>query len=129
VKSPWGIYTVAALSTIYSLLTIVDATRTAGRRWSGVFAALLLIGAIGLFLKRRWARVPIYAWSVAVVPTWILYTIWFVRKAGWPYYATTLASVLGLVPGALLCAGCGVACWFVHRYFRPAEPTTKAVQA
>jgi len=42
VKSPWGIYTVAAL---------------------------LLIGAIGLFLKRRWARLPIYLFSVAVVPT------------------------------------------------------------
>jgi phosphoglycolate phosphatase len=80
VKSPWGIYTVAALSTVYSLLTLVDATRTAGQRWPGVFAALLLIGAIGLFLKQRWARVPIY-------------------------YATTLASVLGLVPGG---AGAGV---------------------
>jgi hypothetical protein len=125
VKSPWGIYIVAALSTVYSLLTIAYTTRTAGQLWSGVFAALLLIGAIGLFLKRPWARFPIYAFSVAVVPTWILYTIWFVRRAGWPYYATTLASVLGLVPGALLCAGCAVACWLVHGYFRP-EPEAKA---
>jgi len=124
VKSPWGIYTVAALSTVYSLLTIVYATRTAGQRWPGVFAALLLIGAIGLFLKRRWARLPIYLFSVAVVPTWVVYTIWFITKAGWPYYTTTLASVLGLLPGVLLCSGCAVACWVVHRYFRPAEPPT-----
>ena len=59
-----------------------------------------------------------------VVPTWLVYTIWFITKAGWPYYTTTLASVLGLLPGVLLCSGCAVACWVVHRYFRPAEPPT-----
>ena len=89
---------------------------------------LLLIGAIGLFLKQAWARFSIYAFSVAVVPTWVAYTIWLIRKAGWPYYPTTLQSVLGLVPGVLLCAGCGIACCVVHRYFRAAEPATVATR-
>lgn len=129
-RSPWGIYIVAALSTLYSLLTIAYGTRTAGQFWSGVFSALLLIGAIGLFLKRPWGRLPIYLFSIVVVPTWIFYTIWFIRKAGWPYYATTLQSILGLVPGVLLCAGCVVACWVVHRYFgEPPDPLTVATQS
>jgi len=46
VRSPWGIYIVAALSTVYSLLTIAYTTRTAGHFWSDVFSAVLLIGAI-----------------------------------------------------------------------------------
>jgi hypothetical protein len=124
VRSPWGIYIVAALSTMYSLPTIVSATRSAGQLWPGVFAVLLLIGAIGLFLKQPWARFSIYAFSVAVVPPWVVYTIWLISNAGWPYYATTLHSVLGLVPGVLLCAGCVIACWVVQRYFRAAEPAT-----
>jgi hypothetical protein len=110
------------------LFTIVSATRSAGQPWHGVFAVLPLIGALGLFLKRPWARFAIYAFSVAVVPTWVVYTIWFISKAGWPYYATTLQSVLGLVPGVLLCAGCGIACWAVHRYFRAVEPSTVATR-
>ncbi len=126
-KSPWGIYIVAALSTVYGLLTIAYTMRNPGQLWSGVFATLLLIGAIGLFLKRPWARFPVYAFSVAVVPTWVVYTIWFIRKAGWPYYATTLQSILGLVPGVLLCAGCVIACWVAHRYLREEEdPLTVA---
>jgi hypothetical protein len=128
VRSPCGIYIVAALSTVYSLLTIVSATRSAGQLWPGVFAVLLLIGAIGLFLKQPWARVSIYAFSVAVVPTWVVYSVWFISKAGWPYYATTLQSVLGLVPGVLLCAGCGIASWVAHRYVRAAEPATVATR-
>jgi hypothetical protein len=129
VRSPWGIYIVAALATVYSVLTISYATRTAGQLWSGIFAALRLIGAVGLFLRRPWARFPIYAFSVAVVPTWVVYTIGFITKAGWPYYATTLQSILGLVPGVLLCAGCVLACRVVHRYFREEEdPLTVATR-
>ena len=83
-RSPWGIYIVAALSTVYSLLTVVAAIRTAGQLWPGVFAVLLLIGAIGLFLKQPWARFSIYAFSVAVVPPWVVYTIWFIRPSSSP---------------------------------------------
>jgi hypothetical protein len=46
VRSPCGIYIVAALSTVYSLLTIAYTTPTDGRFWSDVFSAVLLIGAI-----------------------------------------------------------------------------------
>jgi hypothetical protein len=127
VRSPWGIYIVAALSTVYSVLTIAYTTRTAGHFWSDVFSTVLLIGAIGLFLKRSWGRLPIYVFSIVVVPTWIVYTILLIRKAGWPYYATTLQSILGLVPGVLLCSGCVIACWVVHRYFRERpDPLTVA---
>lgn len=126
-RSPWGIYIVAALATVYGVLTISYATRTTGQLWSGIFAALLLIGAVGLFLKRPWARFPIYVFSVAVVLTWVVYTIWLIRKVGWPDYETTWQSILGLVPGVLLCAGCAIACRVVHRYFREEEdPLTVA---
>jgi len=129
VRSAWGIYIVAALSTAYSVLTIAYTSRTAGHFWSDVFSAVLLIGAIGLFLKRSWGRLPIYVFSIVVVPTWIVYTTLLIRKSGWPYYTTILQSILGLVPGVLLCAGCIVACWVVHRYFRERpDPLTVATR-
>ena len=117
-KSSRGIYLVGVLSAAYSLPTIKYAA-TSGQLWSGVFALLPLIGAVGLLLRRSWARFPIYAFSVYVVPTWVVYTIWFIAKKGWPYYPTTLESVLGLVPGLLLCCGCALGSWIVHRHFRP----------
>ena len=128
-RSAWGIYIVAAVSTMYCVLTIAYTSRTAGHVWSDVFSAVLLIGAIGLFLKRSWGRLPIYVFSIVVVPTWIADTILLIRKAGWPYYATTVQSILGLVPGVLLCAGCVVACWVVRRYFRERpDPLTVAAR-
>src|SRR2546426_8433471 len=93
-KSSRGIYLVGVLSAAYSLPTIKYAATT-GQLWSGVFALLPLIGAVGLLLRRSWARFPIYAFSVYVVPTWVVYTMWFIAKKGWPYYSTTLESVLG----------------------------------
>ena len=117
-KSFRGIYFVGLLSMAYSLPTIKYAVTT-GQLWYGVFALLPLIGAVGLFLRRSWARFPIYAFSVCVVPTWVAYTMWFLAKKGWPYYSTTLESVLGLVPGLLLCGGCALGSWIVHQHFRP----------
>ncbi len=117
-KSSRGIYLVGVLSAAYSLPTIKYAA-TSGQLWSGVFALLPLIGAVGLLLRRSWARFPIYAFSVYVVPTWVVYTMWFIAKKGWPYYSTTLESVLGLVPGLLLCGGCALGSWIVHQHFRP----------
>ena len=72
-KSSRGIYLVGVLSAAYSLPTIKYAA-TSGQLWSGVFALLPLIGAVGLLLRRSWARFPIYAFSVYVVPTWVVYT-------------------------------------------------------
>src|SRR2546426_8746125 len=65
-KSARGIYFVGVLSMVYSLPTIKYAATT-GQLWSGVLALLPLIGAVGLFLRRSWARFPIYAFSVYVV--------------------------------------------------------------
>ena len=57
-KSFRGIYFVGLLSMAYSLPTIKYAVTT-GQLWYGVFALLPLIGAVGLFLRRSWARFPI----------------------------------------------------------------------
>jgi hypothetical protein len=116
-NKPISIYTVGALSVLYSIPTLWYSIRSEAV-WTGALAAILLVGAIGLFFRRRWARFLVYFFSIAVVPTWVVYTIAFVARQGWPYYSTTLASIIGLIPGAVLCSACVLGCWAIHRYFR-----------
>jgi hypothetical protein len=124
-KNPISIYTVGTLSMLYSIPALWYSIRSEAV-WTGLLAAILLVGAVGLFLRRRWARFLVYFFSVAVVPTWLIYTITFITRQRWPYYTTTLASIIGLIPGVVLCSACVLGCLVVQRYFR-AEKTNQGV--
>ncbi len=120
-KKSISIYTVGALSVFYGIPTLWHSIRSEAV-WTGVLAALLLVAAVGLFLRRRWARFLVYSFSVAVVPTWVIYTITFLASQGWPHYTTTVASIMGLIPGVVLCSACVLGSWAVHRYFKAENP-------
>lgn len=117
-KNTVTIYLIGLVFGIYSIFTIQYSVH-GGSMTPGIFALLSLTGSVGLFLKKSWSKYFVYAFSAITVPLWIIDTSLYIMKTGWPYYPTTLQSILGLVPGILLCSFCAISCWVVHRYFKP----------
>jgi len=72
---------------------------------------------MGLLLKKSWARYFVHAFTIAIVPWWILSTIWIIWEKGWPHYPTTAQSILGLIPGILLCLFCIFSSWVAQGFF------------
>jgi hypothetical protein len=119
-KASGTIYLVGIIACLYSLPTIVYSLNV-GNILSGSLAVVLLIGAIGCFMKKSWSQYPIYFFSILVVPTWLIHTARLIMKQGWPYYATNLESIIGLLPGIFLCVGCVFSSWAVFSFFRPSR--------
>jgi len=120
-KKPLSIYLVGAFLVLYSFQTIWSSIKSQSI-WTGIFAVIPLAGAVGLFLRRRWARYFVYFFSLAIISTWLISTITLISSRGWPYYTTTLESVIGLIPGFALCLAFILGCWAVRRYFRAEKP-------
>ena len=73
--------------------------------WLWLLPALVaFLCAIGLFMQKRWAQ---YLWHVIALVScaWWLVSVVLVAVSGWPH-ATTLDSVISLLPGLMLLAVC-----------------------
>ncbi len=117
INKPTRIYLVGLALTIYGLFT-VNYSVTGGAVLPGIIAIIPLTGAAGLFLKKSWSRYFVHLFTIATVPWWTIYTIWFIWNKGWPYYPTVLQSIIGLLPGLFLCILCIGSSWVVHKYFK-----------
>jgi len=116
-KKPKLIYLIALGLVAYGVWTV----RTwlyGGPALPGIIGLIPLAGAVGLFLQKSWSRYLVDLFAIAVVPVWIFYTVWYVWKNGWPYYATTTESILGLLPGGFISLFCIGSSWIVHKHFR-----------
>ena len=116
-KNSVSVFLITSVFGIYSIFTIHCSLRD-GSMTPGIFALLSLAGSVGLFFKKSWSKYFVYAFSAITVSFWIVNTSWYIWKNGWPYYSTILRSILGLLPGLLLCSFCTISCWVVHRYFK-----------
>lgn len=70
-----------------------------------LFPALVaLVGAIGLYLRKRWAQ---YFWyGIALIAcVWWVVSVLQVAISGWPQQ-TTVSSIISLLPGLLLLTVC-----------------------
>jgi len=80
-------------------------------------AALALIAALGLFLRKSWSQYFVYVISTTVVAEWL----WMVRHSTqqnlWPS-GGTLQSIIVLVPGLFLVAFAIGSSVLVFRNFR-----------
>lgn len=115
-KKPITIYIVGVVLGIYGIFTIKYSI-TGGAALPGIIAVIPLIGALGLFFKKSWARYFVHIFTISIVPWWIFSTIWLIWKKGWPYYPTTAQSIIGLVPGILLCLFCIFSSWVSQQFF------------
>ena len=79
-------------------------------------SAVALLGAIGLFLRKRWGQYLWYAIALAASVLWIASVI-RVAVSGWPYDDLT-DSVVSLIPGVLLVTVCVLGSIAVSRHFR-----------
>jgi hypothetical protein len=111
-----NLYIIGLVLTAYAIFTIKYSV-TGGAILSGIVAVFALLGAIGLFLKKAWSRFFILIFTILIVPWWIYSTIWIIVKKGWPYYPTTYESVLGLLPGILLCLFSIFSSWASYKQF------------
>jgi uncharacterized membrane protein HdeD (DUF308 family) len=93
---------------------------------SGILEVVLFVGAIGCFMKKSWAQYLIYIFTALIVTTWVANTTSFIRSKGWPYYQTTLESIIGLLPGIFLCFSSLLASWIVFSYFRAIKTQKRA---
>ena len=110
------LYIIGLILTAYAIFTI-KYSLTGGAALPGIVAVFALVGAIGLFLKHAWSRFFIYIFSILIIPWWIFLTIWVIVEKGWPTYSTTYLSILGLLPGILLCLFCVFSCWVAYSHF------------
>lgn len=73
--------------------------------WLWLFPALVaLVGAIGLYLRKRWAQ---YFWyGIALIAcVWWVVSVLQVVISGWPQQ-TIVSSIISLLPGLLLLTVC-----------------------
>ncbi len=116
-KRPLGIYLVCLFALLYASSTLWQSIN-AGYIWPAIGTAMLLIGAAGTFLKKRWAQYLIHAFSLLVVSQWLVYTVGYISEHGWPYYTTVAESIIGLIPGIALCTACIFSSITVFRFFK-----------
>lgn len=67
-----------------------------------VGGALAAIAAVGVWLRRGWARYTVFAVSSLFVLSWLWVTV-SVALRGWPY-ETWSSSIVALLPGLVLVA-------------------------
>jgi hypothetical protein len=83
--------------------------------WLSV-AAVALVAAVGLLMRKRWAQYLWYLIAGAASVLWLA-TVARVAISGWPYQDVT-SSVISLIPGLLLLAVCVFGSIAVWRHFR-----------
>ena len=111
------LYLVGCFASLYSLYMLSYAVAS-GSIWSAVWDLILFAGGVGCFLKKRWAQYPIYVFSTGAVISWVWYTASYICSKGWPYYSTTFESIIGLMPGILLCIFFILSTVIVYKFFR-----------
>ena len=111
------IYLIGLALAAYGVWTVKYAL-SGGPSLPGIIAVIPLAAAVGLFLKKSWSRYFVHLFTISIVPWWVVATVRSIWRTGWPYYATTAESVLGLLPGVFLSLFCIGSSWVVHNYFR-----------
>jgi hypothetical protein len=110
---------IGAVFVIYGLYALLE-SRLNPNALGVVVALTSLVGGIGLMLNRRWSRFCIYVVSTTLIATWLGYVAILAARA-WPY-ATSLESVISLVPGFLMLFVAAASSYLVKNHFR-AKPT------
>lgn len=114
--NPIKLYIIGLVLTAYAIFTI-KYSMAYGAVLPGIVAVFALLGAIGLFLKKAWSRFFIFIFTILIVPWWIYSTIRIIVQKGWPYYPTKYESILGLLPGILLCWFYVFSSWVSYKQF------------
>ena len=108
-------WTVALLLSSYGLYGLWIAY--SAQNWvPAAWGTLVLVGCVGLLLRKKWSQYVVYVFLLGVIVSWTI-GVWKVAATGWPY-SDFLSSVISLTPGILLvlfCAACGLV---VFRHFR-----------
>lgn len=85
--------------------------------WLWLFPSVIaLVGAIGLFLRKRWAQ---YFWyGIAFVAcVWWVVSVLQVAISGWPQQ-TIASSIISLLPGLLLLTVCIGGSFAIAKHYR-----------
>ena len=118
-----GIWSVAILMAVYGLYSIwcawslPESCPIAWRLWYAVWGLIGIVGAVCLFLDRRWSRFFVYLIAVGIVGTYVYLTAVGIELGLWPY-DSNLETAIAFVPVILVCVVCIASCFVVHRHFR-----------
>ena len=85
--------------------------------WSYLIGGVLcLVGAVSLWLKKRWSQYFVYIVAVLFCGSW-LFALWQVAERGWPYNSLS-QTVIALIPGLLMVGIAIGSCVVVYRAFK-----------
>lgn len=80
-------------------------------------AAIALVAAVGLFLRKRWSQYLWFAIALSASGFWLVSVARSTARAGW-LYSDWLSSLISLVPGLFLLALCIAGSIAVYKHFR-----------
>jgi hypothetical protein len=116
-QKPMMIYLIALIFGIYSLFTIKYSFAN-GAIVPVIIAIIPLIGSIGLFIRKAWARYFIYTFTIISICWWMIHTIWLISHKGWPYYPSPGQSIIELFADIFLYLFFIISSWIVWMYFK-----------